>query len=352
MFSTNYLSQRNSQSCFENTLRPSLSEYNRISSNEQIPQNNMLTQNSLMFSQLSNATNSVGIQRTQQSLGMGNKLINYKQFENIMMENIKSFPEQVNNYLTNDRDNICLKLLMKSIYNASLSTYQNFDKLNNSFCPKLTNSNICVEKFLELCAKMDVLLTIIDNDLLNQFSLLTSFHGYDESIQNEENNNLKTIEKVVNDCNELLFEKIIKLNQNSMNFNDEINKNCIELKNILFEEMNILYHNLNELIKKRSEKIENDNEYQQILSGLAEIITSLQDKFIFSQHNEDNNEKMDLCEESKEINININNSNNFTPEKDVDNIPDEVMKQRKLATIKIISNINKRYKRRKKNLFK
>ena len=80
--------------------------------------------------------------------------------------------------------------------------------------------------------------------------------------------------------------------------------------------------------------------------------TSLQDKFIFSQHNEDNNEKMDLCEESKEINININNSNNFTPEKDVDNIPDEVMKQRKLATIKIISDINKRYKRRKKNLFK
>ena len=76
MFSTNYLSQRNSQSCFENTLRPSLSEYNRISSNEQIPQNNMLTQNSLMFSQLSNATNSVGMQRTQQSLGMGNKLIN------------------------------------------------------------------------------------------------------------------------------------------------------------------------------------------------------------------------------------------------------------------------------------
>ena len=236
MFSSNYLPQRNSQSCYENTLRPSLSEYNRMPSNEQIPQNNLLTQNSLMYSQLSNVSNSVGMQRTQQSLGMGNKYINYKQFENIMMENIKSFPEQVKDYLTNDKDNICLKLLMKSIYNTSLSTYQNFDKMNNIFCPRLTTSNFCVEKFLELCAKMDVLLTIIDNDLLNQFSLLTTFHGYDESIQNEENENLMTIEKVVNDCNELLFEKIIKINQNSMNFNDEINKNCIELKNIHFFE--------------------------------------------------------------------------------------------------------------------
>ena len=76
---------------------------------------------------------------------------------------------------------------------------------------------------------MDVLLTIIDNDLLNQFSLLTTFHGYDESIQNEENKNLMIIEKLVNDCNELLFERIIKLNQNSMNYNDEFNKNCVEL---------------------------------------------------------------------------------------------------------------------------
>ena len=49
----------------------------------------------------------------------------------------------------------------------------------------LTNSNICVEKFLEICVKMNVILTVIDNDLLNQFSLLTSFHGYDESIQND-----------------------------------------------------------------------------------------------------------------------------------------------------------------------
>ena len=137
MFSSNYLSQRNSQSCCENTLRPSSSEYNRMTSNEQIPQNNLLTQNSLMYSQLSNVSNSVGIQRTQQSFGMGNKYINYKQFENIMMENIKSFPEQVKDYLTNDRDNICLNLLMKSIYNVSLSTYQNFDKMNNTFCSRL-----------------------------------------------------------------------------------------------------------------------------------------------------------------------------------------------------------------------
>ena len=350
MFSSNYFSQRNSQSCYENTLRPSLSEYNCLQNNGQIPQNNILTQNSLMYSQLSNISNNVGMQRSQQSLGMSNKYINYKQLENIMMENIKSFPEQVKDYLTNDRENICLKLLMKSIYNTSLSTYQNFDKMNNTFCPKLANSNFCVEKFLELCAKMNALLTIIDNDLLSQFSLLTTFHGYDESIQNEENNNLMNIEKVINDCNELLFEKIIKLNQNSMNFNDEINKNCVELKNILFEEMNILYHNLNELIKKRTEKNENENKYQQILNGIAEIITSLQDKFIFSEHNEEKNEKMNLCQKIDENNINTNN--NTSDSVCVNNVKDEVLNQTKLATIKIISDINKRYKRRKKKLFK
>ena len=180
MFSSNYMSQRNSQSCYENTLRPSLSEYNRFPANEQIPPNNLLTQNSLMLSQLSNASKSIGIQGSQQSLGMTNNYINYKQFENMMMENIKSFPDQVNHYLTNEKENINLKLLMKSIYNTSLSTYQNFDKINNAYCVKLTNSNFCVEKFLDLCAQMNVILNAIDTDLINQFSLLTSFHGYDD----------------------------------------------------------------------------------------------------------------------------------------------------------------------------
>ena len=348
MFSSNYISQRNSQSCYENALRPSLSEYNRISSNESNPQNNMLTQNSLMLSQLSNASNSIG--RSQQSYGLGNQYINYKQFENIMMSNIKSFPEQVNKYLSNERENINLRLLMKSIYDTSLSTYQNFDKMNNTFCPKLTSSNICVEKFLELCAKMNVILTVIDNDLLNQFSLLTSFHGYDESIQNEEKNNLMIIEKVITECNELLYEKIIKLNQNSMSFNDEININCVELKKILFEEMNILYHNLNELIKNKKERINNEFEYQQILNSIADIINSLQDKFIFSNKCEEKNEKMDLCEEKKENSINMNNS--FPNNIDNENLTDEDKLKKRLATIKIISEIKKKYKRKKKKLFK
>jgi len=348
MFSSNYISQRNSQSCYENGLRPSLSEYNRVASNESNPQNNILTQNSLMLSQLSNVSNSIG--RSQQSYGLGNQYINYKQFENIMMSNIKLFPEQVNSYLSNERENICLRLLMKSIYNTSLSTYQNFDKMNNTFCSKLTNSNICVEKFLELCAKMNVILTVIDNDLLNQFSLLTSFHGYDESIQNEEKNNLMIIEKVITECNELLYEKIIKLNQNSMSFNDEININCVELKKILFEEMNILYHNLNELIKNKKERINNEFEYQQILNDIADIINSLQNKFIFSNKCEENNEKMDLCGENKENNINTNNS--FPNITDNENLTDEDKLKKRMATIKIISEIKKKYKRKKKKLFK
>ena len=349
MFSSNYLSQRNSQSCYENTLRPSLSDYNIASNNEQIPQNNLFTQNPLIVSQRSNmSNNSMRMQGTQQSLGLGsNNYINYKQFENIMIENVKSFPDQVSNYLTNSNGDISLRLLMNSIYSASLVTSQNFNKINNTFGAKLTNSNICVENFLELCAKMNYLLNVIDNDLVNQFSLLTSFHGYDESVQNEEKDNIQTIERVINECNELLFEKIIKPNQNSMNFNEEINQNCVELKMILLEEMNILYQNLNKLIKLRKERNDNQNKYQQILDGVAEVINSLTDKFIFSNKNETDNKNVLVCEENKENNINVNNE---VDNKDSNNshATDEIKIQKRLATIKIISEINKRYKRRKK----
>ena len=352
MFSSNYLSQRNSQSCYENSLRPSLSDYNVVSNNEPIPQNNLFTQNPLIVSQRSNmSNNSMRMQGTQQSLGLGsNNYINYKQFENIMIENVKSFPDQVSNYLTNSNGDISLRLLMNSIYSASLVTSQNFNKINNTFGAKLTNSNICVENFLELCAKMNYLLNVIDNDLVNQFSLLTSFHGYDESVQNEEKDNIETIERVINECNELLFEKIIKPNQNSMNFNEEINQNCVELKMILLEEMNILYQNLNKLIKLRKERNDNQNKYQQILDGVAEVISSLTDKFIFSNKNETDNENDLVCEENKENNINVNNE---VDNKDINNsdATDEVKIQKRLATIKIISEINKRYKRRKKKKY-
>ena len=352
MFSSNYLTQRNSQSCYENTLRPSLSDYNVVSNNEQTPQNNLFTQNPLIVSQRSNmSNNSMRMQGTQQSLGLGgNNYINYKQFENIMIENVKSFPDQVSNYLTNSSGDISLRLIMNSIYSASLVTSQNFNKINTTFGAKLTNSNICVENFLELCAKMNYLLNAIDNDLVNQFSLLTSFHGYDESVQNEEKDNIETIEKVINECNELLFEKIIKPNQNSMNFNEEINQNCVELKMILLEEMNILYQNLNKLIKLRKERNDNQNKYQQILDGVAEVINSLTDKFIFSNKNEAANENVLVCEENKENNINVNNE---VDNKDSNNsdATDEIKIQKRLATIKIISEINKRYKRRKKKKY-
>ena len=351
MFSSNYITPRNSQSCYDNTLRPSLSEYNRFSNNETNPQNNMFTQNPLMISQQSNRSNNRGMSGTQQSLGLGNNLINYKQLENIMIENAKSFPEQVSNYLTSSSGDISLRLLMNSISNSLATTNQNFDKINNTFCAKLTNSNICVEKFLDICAKMDVLLNIIDNDLVNQFSLLTSFHGYDESLQDEEKNSIVTIEKVINECNELLFEKIIKPNQSSMNFNEEINQNCFELKNILIEEMNILCQNLNKLIKYRKEKNNHENEYQHIIDGVTEIISSLQDKFIFSNNNEEKNEEQ-ICEENKENIVNLKNEDN----KDAinSNISDEIKLQKRLSTMKIISEMNKRYKRKKKNkrLFK
>ena len=182
-------------------------------------------------------------------------------------------------------------------------------------------------KFLQI----NVLLNIIDFDLINKFSLLTSFHGYDESLQDEEKNSIVTIEKVINECNELLFEKIIKPNQSSMNFNEEINQNCFELKNILIEEMNILCQNLNKLIKYRKEKNNHENEYQHIIDGVTEIISSLQDKFIFLNNNEEKNEEQ-ICEENKENIVNLNNEDN----KDAinSNISDEIKLQKRLSTTK------------------
>ena len=69
---------------------------------------------------------------------------------------------------------------------------------------------------------------------------------------------------VISEWKELLWKKIIKPNPNhiSMNFNEEFNKNCFELKKYYSWRMSILLKNLNKLIKYRKEKINNENQYQ------------------------------------------------------------------------------------------
>ena len=234
------------------------------------------------------------------------------------------------------------------MFNYSFLTFQNFDKINNTFCAKLTTSNICVESFLEMCEKLNILLNSIDNELLNQFSTLTSFHGYDESFQNEEKNNLKAIENAINKCNELLCENIIKVNNNSMNFNNEINNNIIQLNRMLSEEMNILGQNINELIKHKKERNINSFEYQNIFGNIINLVNSLKNKFIFLYPQQEKIQSIDMIEKSEDNKINM--TNEIPSSVDNMNITEEVKLQNKEATMKIISEMHKR-NRKKKNKF-
>ena len=364
MFGSNFGSQRNpvihSQSCYEGSYHPSLFEsYNRnqnnvypfSNSNNVNPQSIILSQNPFIFSQLSTSTNnSIGGRKgTQQSFTSSN-IINYKQFENIFIEKLKNFPNQVNDYLTKEEENINLTLLMNSLNNTSLITCQNLNKINNNYCSKLSISNCNVPKLFEIYSKINELLNLINNELLNQFSLLTSFHGYDESVQNEEKINLNKIQDIINECNELLTEKIIKINKSSMNFNNEVNNNCEQFRLMLEEEMKKLTINLNKLIKYKNE---NNNKYeifQQLTDNIINTINSLKNKFIFT-----NNENDNKIVEDKENNNNIYEKN--VPEINKDNmenmndiiIEDNVKVQNKMATLKIISEMHNRNRKRKKN---
>ena len=359
MFGQNYFSQRNptlqSQSCYEGSYNQNLFEsynlpkcnpYPISNSNLSNPQPNLLSQNPLNFSQFS-INNSIGKKSTQQSFTTSN-FINYKQFENIFIEKIKKFPNQVNEYLTKEEENKNLKLLLDSVNNASLITFQHINKINETYCSKLSNSNCCVPKLFELCSKINELLVSIDNELLKQFSLLTAFHGYDESVQNEEKQNLNKIQNVINECNELLIDKITIINNSSMDYNNEINSNCAQFKNILDEEMKKLKQNLNELIIYKNEENKNFSEYQQITNNIINTINSLKNKFIYLNYNNKIDDKItaEQGDTDKDYNENsnseLNNDNNNKM-----NIDEESNYLNKMATLKIIKGL--RNKKRKKN---
>ena len=376
MLASNYLSQRNpnihSQSCYEgSSYHSSLYEsYNNGSqgnlyqvSNPSISalNSNLISKNQLLYSQLSNMTNNNigGRKPTQQSFTSSN-FINYKQFENIFIEKIKDFPTQVNDYLTKEEENISLKILVDSINNVSSITNQNLNKINETYCPKLSNSNCTIPQLFEICSKISELLNNIDNELLNQFSSLTSFHGYDESVQNDEKINLNTIQNIINECNELLNEKIIKIDNNSMNFNNEINSNCEQFKIILGQEMYNLYQNLNELLNYKNDKNNNYAKYQQITDNIIKTVNSLKNKFIFTNSNICNENEAKICTQNEDKENTTNNSLNENKQEDLImdkaipiNIDENGKEQNRLATLKIINEMHNRNRKRKKNkLFK
>jgi len=377
MFGSSYLSQRNStirsQSSYDGaSFHPRLFDQLSMASNNinafpltssnisTIP-SNQISQNQLMLSQF---TNSIGKKGTQQSFSSFNH-INYKQFENIFVEKIKNFPSQVNDFLTKEEENKNLKLLMDSISSASSLTCKNINKINETYCSKLSNSNACVPKLLEICGQINELLNIIDNELLNQFSLLTKFHGYDESIQNEEKVNLNKIQDVIDECNELLSEKIIKVNNYSINYSTDINNNCEQFKNILKVEMNKLSTNLNELIKYKNERNNNYNEYQKITNNIINSINSIKNSFTFfkyesQEHNEaivvDNNrnennvisKESNKEEDDKVMKINLDDGKNLEK---ISLDTDEKL-QNRMATLKIISEMHNRNRKKRKKCFK
>ena len=377
MFGSSYLSQRNStirsQSSYEgSSFHPRLFDQLNLASNNinafpltnsnisNIPPS-QLSQNHMMLTQFSNINNNLGRKGTQQSFSS----INYKQFENIFVEKIKNFPSQVNDFLTKEEENINLKLLVDSISTASSLTCKNINKINETYCSKLSNSNACVPKLLEICGQINELLNAIDNELLNQFSLLTKFHGYDESIQNEEKINLNKIQEVIDECNELLAEKIIKVNTYSINYSTDINNNCEQFKNILKEEMGKLSTNLNELIKYKNERNNNYDEYQKITNNIINSINSVKSSFIFfkceSQENNDTivvdnnrNENNAISKESNEVEKDKILDANLDDTKNLGkiNLEDDEKLQNRMATLKIISEMHNRNRKKRKKCFK
>lgn len=378
MFGSSYLSQRNStirsQSSYEgSSFHPRLFDQLNLASNNinafpltnsnisNIPPS-QLSQNHMMLTQFSNINNNMGRKGTQQSFSS----INYKQFENIFVEKIKNFPSQVNDFLTKEEENINLKLLVDSISTASSLTCKNINKINETYCSKLSNSNACVPKLLEICGQINELLNAIDNELLNQFSLLTKFHGYDESIQNEEKINLNKIQEVIDECNELLAEKIIKVNNYSINYSTDINNNCEQFKNILKEEMGKLSTNLNELIKYKNERNNNYNEYQKITNNIIKSINSLKNSFVFFKcENQENNDTIvvdnnnrnennaiskenNKLEDDKALEVNLDDSKNL----EKINLENDEKLQNRMATLKIISEMHNRNKKKRKKCFK
>ena len=353
MFDSNIFSQRNpylhSQSCYDGPVHPSLFEsYNHVQCNPlPIPGANIPSQshnnNPIVLNQLNSNINNGRKGPPQPFYGIN--FINFKQFENIFIEKIKNFPLQVNDYLTKEEENINLKLLMDSVNNISSATFQNINKINETYCNKLTNSNIAVQKLFEICSQINEILSSMDNELINQFNSLTNFHGYDESIQNEEENNLIRIKNGINECSDILSEQIIKTNEKSMNFNNELNANCEQFRIMLSQELMNLNTNLNELIKYKNEKNNEYEKFQKIANDIIIQINSLKNKFIFVNSNtEDKNNNNENIIETKEEEKNdpgVIKANNPT-------ISDEVQMKNRIATLKYINEMHNRRKKKNK----
>ena len=114
----------NSQRSYESSYFSNLRESNHIQQYNPYPVSNLNDSNSqhiiitpspLIFSQFSNSENNLsGEKKTTQS-SFSTKYIGYSQLENTFMENIKNYPNQVNDYLTKKDGNKNIKNLLDKI---------------------------------------------------------------------------------------------------------------------------------------------------------------------------------------------------------------------------------------------
>lgn len=246
-----------------------------------------------------------------------NNLLNIKQFENVFYEKMKIFPLQINEYLINNKENTNIKNLLSSLNDSSLITNDKINKINTTFSEKLTDSNTQVEKFYEICKNIENSLNLINTELLNHFSLLTSFHGYDERIHAEGKKNFENIQKIINECNKILSDEIIDVNNQTINFNNELNINLEQLKLILSPELYKISSFLTELADLKKNKNINYEKYQNITNNVIDIINQLKNKFIFVKEiskKKLTQEKINIndnCNDENKENINMNSNNNI-----------------------------------------
>ena len=145
--------------------------------------------------------------------------------------------------------------------------------------------------------------------------------------------------------------KIMEVNKNTMNLNNDLNINCQQFKNIMGQEIQKLSENLSEFAKFKNERNKAYKEYKIILDNIANNINSLQNKFIFLNSKSNDSTNNVMIAEKENINNNNTNEKNifdFNVDKtNSTNIDENTSTLYKKATMKIISEMQKRNKKRK-----
>ena len=368
MFGSNFYSQNNvplSQSTlnqkYHNTQFADFLNYQKFPYLQNQQMNNISSQYSSQNNQNSKneSLNSQFIPNITQK--QNNSYLNQKQFENIFYENMKLLPTKISEILSNPNENTNIQSLFNDLDNNSSLMNDKIIYINKNFCEKLSDSNNSVEKFYEICKNIETLLSNINSELLNHFSLFTSFHGCDESLQNEDIKNFENIRNTIEKCKNILSVEIIDTNDKTLNFNNDIQLNLEEFKLISIQEINKINEYLTELVNCKKKEDYTIEDYQKITNNIIGIINQLNTKFIFikeaskkkiNQQDEsiDYINSDDKNKENESINTNMNN-NTIVDKQNYDNkVNCNQFDSNKKATLNYLKNMHRRKKTNKNNM--